>query len=136
MSFIEDYFSTEQLRHTSGVMPSLNAMAKEAKTKKPGAPKRAITKVPPPTTNLSTEFVQGSDIDRDEQSDTTSSSDDEDSLPETPPAAVPKTNDQVAASAVDSTSSSGSESESSEDSDSEDEEPSEVANKVLPQSAK
>jgi hypothetical protein len=117
-------------------MPSLNAMAKEAKTKKSAAPKKATKNVSPPTTNLSTEFVQDSDIERDEKSDESSISDDEESLPEIPAATTPKANGKIAAPAVDSTSSSGSEGESSEDSDSDDEEPSKVAKKVAPESAK
>ena len=117
-------------------MPSLNAMAKEAKTKKSAAPKKTTQNVPPPTTNLSTEFVQDSDIEQDEKSDEPSSSYDEELLPEIPAATIPKASGKVAVPAVDSTSSSGSESESSEDSDSDDEEPNNVAKKVVSESAK
>ena len=117
-------------------MPSLNAKAKEAKIKKSAAPKKATKTVPPPTTNLSTEFVQDSDIEQDEKSDKSSRSGDEESLLEIPVVTIPKANGKVAASAVDSTSSSESESESSEDSDSDDEEPNNVAKKVVSESAK
>jgi hypothetical protein len=116
-------------------MPSLNAMAKEAKTKISAAPKKATKKASPPATNLSTEFVQDSDLEQDEESDAASSSDDEESLAEDPAATTPKANGKGAAPAVDSTSSSGSESDSSEGSgsgseDDEDEEPSKVSKKV------
>jgi hypothetical protein len=117
-------------------MPSLNAMAKEAKTKKSTAPKKASQKVPPPTSNLSTEFVQDSDIEQDEETDGASSSDDEESLPENPVANTSKVNVKVAAPTVESTSSSGSESESSADSGSEEEEPRKVAKKIVSESAK
>lgn len=120
-------------------MPSLNAMAKEAKTKKSTALKNATQKAPPPTMNLSTEFVQDSDIEQDEKSDAASSSDDEEYLPENLTATAPTAKDKAPTPAVDSISSSGSESDSSEASSSEDEddeEPSKVAKKVSISSAK
>jgi hypothetical protein len=122
-------------------MPSLNAMAKEAKTKKSTMPKKATKKAPPPAMNLSSEFVQDSDIDQDEKSDAASSSDDEGLPPEKLAATAPKTNDKAPASAVNGTSSSGSESDSSEASSSEDEdedgeEPSKAIKKVSISSAK
>jgi hypothetical protein len=122
-------------------MPSLNAMAKEAKNRKSSTlPKKATKKAAPPA-DLSTEFVQESDLEADEKSQEVSSSDDEESLPENPAVAVLKSKGNIAAAAADSSSSSGSESESSEDSnsdDDDDEKPSRTAKKVsrAPETAK
>ena len=111
--------------------PSLKEMAKEAKTKKFAAPKKAVKEALPPT-NLSTEFVQESDIEEEEDSDQASSSDDEEELPEKPTVVKSKTNGNPVIPPADSTSSSDSESaedNESEDGDEEDSETSHSAQK-------
>ena len=101
-------------------MPSLKAMAKEAKSRKKSAELKKAPKQPAATlTNFkSTEYIQDSDQDEADKSDEDSNSDDE-SLPENPADAVPKTNGKLPAPSG-SSSLSEDESESEEDSSSED----------------
>jgi hypothetical protein len=94
-------------------------MAKEAKSKKKSTEPKKAPKQPAATlTNFkSTEYIQDSDQDEVDKSDEDSNSDDE-SLPENPADAVPKTNGKLPAPPG-SSSSSEDESESEEDSSSE-----------------
>lgn len=101
-------------------MSSLKPMAEDAKKKKSITPKKPAKKVSPPP-NLSTEFVQESDLEEDEDLDEASTSDDEESLPDTPALPVPKSKGKTAVPAADS-GSSESENESADDSESEDSE--------------
>jgi hypothetical protein len=78
----------------TGIMPSLNSMAKDAKTKNSASTKKLVKEIPPKA-DLSTEFVQESDTDESVDSDEASSNDDEESLPENSVVAAPKSNDKV-----------------------------------------
>jgi hypothetical protein len=108
-------------------MPSLNAMAKDARNKKATAPKKITQKVSPPA-DLSTEFVQESDMEED-GTDNASSSGDEELLQENSAAAAPKVNGKASVPVADSSSSNGSDRESADEED-EDEEPSKTVQNV------
>lgn len=96
-------------------MSSLKSTAKDAKKKKSITPKKPAKKASPPP-NLSSEFVEESDLEEDEGLNEASTSDDEESLPDNPAQPVPKSKSKPVVAAA----TSGSESESAEDSDSED----------------
>ena len=84
------------------VMPSFKTMAKEVKNQKPAASKMPTKRHSQPY-NLSTEYVQDSDSEEDEKSDTNSTSDD-DSLPENPATYTPKGNRQAKTAVTNSNS--------------------------------
>jgi hypothetical protein len=117
-------------------MPSLNPVAKDAKKKKSITRKKVSKKDSPPP-DLSTEFVQESDVEEDERLDEASTSDDEDSLPDNPTLGALKSNGTSTVQAAESSSGSGSDSESgekSENEDAEDEEPSGTPKKTSKES--
>ena len=91
-------------------MPSLDAMNKAAKSKRAAVPKKP-EKNPTSTSALSTEFVEESD----DESDNKQSESEDDSLPEDPTDALPKSNGKLPAPDG-SESSSENESESEEES--------------------
>ena len=107
-------------------MPSLISKPKDAKKKKATTLKKSSKVIAPPP-DLSTEFIQESDLEEDEKLSRGSISDDEESLPENPALATPKINGKITAPAVDSDSSSGSGIESAEDSEGEDDEEEEAS---------
>jgi hypothetical protein len=90
-------------------MPSVKPMPKGAKHKKIYTSKTPSKKDVQPRT-LSTEFVQDSDSEDDNSSDTGSVSDD-DSLPENPASSMPKKNSKTNTQVDQSNSSSNSENE-------------------------
>jgi hypothetical protein len=115
-----------------GKMPSLDAMNKAAKSKKAPVPKKAEKK-PATVSALSTEYVEDSD----DESDGKESESEDDSLPEDPADALPKSNGKLPApdgSESSSENESESEEESQEESGDDDEE--EDSPKQTPQAVK
>jgi hypothetical protein len=104
-------------RFAFGKMPSLDAMNKAARRKKASVLKKKPEKKPSTTFSaLSSEYVQDSDLDDDEKD----SESENDSLPEDPADALPKSNGKLPAP-----DGSSSESENESESEEEDEEQSE-----------
>lgn len=98
-------------------IPSVKTLSKEAKEKKASAPKMPSKKELQPHT-LSTEYIQDSESEDNDTSDTNSTSND-DSLPENQATSVLNKNKQTKIQVSESSSSSGSQSESESEDESE-----------------
>ena len=90
--------------------------------KKKYIPAEKPAKKDAPSPYLSTEYVHGSDLDKDENLDEVSSSDGEESLPENPTQSALQSSGKFVTSAAYSGATSGSDSGSAEDSESEEDE--------------